>query len=395
MANPTLERAALTRLLNTPNLSVLIVRVVIQGQVQIEAIGPGSLDRVKVLLLPDSPSNLIDFAPASWWLNSTTLFSAVDNGFIDVESETPTVQGQSFALGPNFIPAPSSPRVGDLLVFTGVGWDSLPAGPDGYVLTSNGPDIVPTYQPGGSGGGGGSGESQIVTLNCDPSVAVRDVVYIVAPNTVAKATASGSDHAVGIVHDKPTPTTASVVLSGKTLPVFFGLTSGAEYYLSTVGGLTTTPPSVVGTFVQMIGTAQNPTTLLVNVGPATPNAAPEYANLEVPMATDRSTDSSVYLLIGGMTLDASDYDQVSFVTLAAVSNTILTGRISLYNLTDEVEVTFHEYSGVPSPTEVVTTLGLPAGPKVYEVRQKVDGGSTIGDRIVTNWAGFRLSKRVE
>ena len=151
MANPTIERANLVRLLSTPNVAVVLVRTTIQGQIQVEAIGPGPLDRIRVLLSPNGTQNLIDFAPGSWWLNSTSLFSAVDNGFIDVITESSVQTGLSISLELQYIPQPPNPVIGDLLVFNGIGWDKLPAGPIGQVLTSNGPATVPSYQVSGSG----------------------------------------------------------------------------------------------------------------------------------------------------------------------------------------------------------------------------------------------------
>jgi hypothetical protein len=181
MANPTIERAALTRLLNTPNLTVLVVNVVIQGQVQVEAIGPGALDRVKVLLLPDSSQNLLDFAPSSWWLNSKSLFSAVDNGFLVVVTETPVTGPQAVSRTGSYIPEPMNPQTGDMLVYTGIGWDKLPAGPSGYVITSNGSGSLPTYQPPTGGGGGAVNSVTALTPlsssgGTDPVISLSGVV---------------------------------------------------------------------------------------------------------------------------------------------------------------------------------------------------------------------------
>lgn len=396
MANPTIERAALTRLLNTPNLPVLVVNVVIQGQVQVEAIGPGALDRVKVLLLPNEPQNILDYAPSSWWLKSTSLFSAVESGFLDVVTETPVVDNTQIALTRKYIPEPSNPQTGDLLVYNGLGWDRLPAGPAGHVVTSNGPGIVPSYQSVTPEEGDGI-DVTTVTLNCISSLAIGDIVYVSSANTVAKTTALGPKPAVGVVQEKPTTTTATVVISGRTLPMFSGLTPGSDYFLSTLGTLTTVKPNVPGSFAQFIGTAQNATTLLVNVDQAvyyTPPPTTYVINGSTVLAVDESTEFSVPVLIGGTTIAPEDYDSIDFVTVAAVTNNTLQGEIALWNLTDSALVVIHYYSGQTTPIEVRTSISLPGGNKLYEVRHMVNGGLTAMDRIVTSWAGFSTKKNV-
>lgn len=110
----------------------------------------------------------------------------------------------------------------------------------------------------------------------------------------------------------------------------------------------------------------------------------------IPMAIDESTDLSVPVLIGGKSFTAGSYFQVQFVTVAAVTSIGLTGEISLWNLTDSLLVTTHEYTST-TPTETVTSIKslLPDGNKLYEVRHRVLGGANPVDRIVTNWAGIR------
>ena len=52
MANPTIERANLVRLLSTPNVAVVLVRTTIQGQIQVEAIGPAGTSWIVMGLGP-------------------------------------------------------------------------------------------------------------------------------------------------------------------------------------------------------------------------------------------------------------------------------------------------------------------------------------------------------
>ena len=147
MTTPSLELAKLTRLLNTPDLAALVVRVVIQGQIQVEAEGTSHLDIVKVLLEPDEPRDLLQYAPAQWWLNSSSLFSAVGNGWIEIPAETQQIS--PIVVVPTaieYIQKPPNAAIGDLLVFDGINWVSLPTGPAGRILTSGGPGTTPSYQ---------------------------------------------------------------------------------------------------------------------------------------------------------------------------------------------------------------------------------------------------------
>lgn len=157
--NTTSELATLTRLLNTPGLSALPVRVTIQGELQLEVNGPGPLDRIKVLLeggvVTDLYAAVTDKGGLPSWLKSCTeLFEAVQNGWLvlvnaqESASQVAIIQPQQ-----TYIPNPHDPRVGDILVFNGANWIGLGVGPDTYVLTSNGAGFLPSYQPQSGGGG--------------------------------------------------------------------------------------------------------------------------------------------------------------------------------------------------------------------------------------------------
>jgi hypothetical protein len=109
------------------------------------------------------------------------------------------------------------------------------------------------------------------------------------------------------------------------------------------------------------------------------------------VAVNASSDSSTFELVGGFSLDASDYSEVRFKTLASVTDSGLTGEIQLYNLTDNAPVVTHTYTST-TPSEVLSSpLTLPASAKVYEVRHRVTGGTPPGDRVVTSWAGFKFA----
>lgn len=49
------------------------------------------------------------------------------------------------------VPVPEGTNVGDLLVWTGTEWAQFPAGPNGEVVTSNGPGTLPSYNPAATG----------------------------------------------------------------------------------------------------------------------------------------------------------------------------------------------------------------------------------------------------
>lgn len=149
MANRDQELAELTVLLNTPGLSSLPVRVIISGEVPVQAEGPDFLDVVHVTLPPNEIKDLLQFAPQDWWHNSQSLLTAVSNGWLEVilsDSSTVPVVPSVIVPTPTTV---TSAVEGDMLVFTDGAWNRLPPGPDGSVITSNGPGISPTYQPNG------------------------------------------------------------------------------------------------------------------------------------------------------------------------------------------------------------------------------------------------------
>lgn len=390
MSNPTLELANLSSLLNTPNLSVLLVRVVIQGQIQVVATGPSSTDIVKVLLQPNSVQNLIDFAPVGWWNGSSSLTSAVQNGWLEVLTPPPEAvipTGLTISTGPKFIVEPPGPGIGDMLVYNGNAWVLLPPGASGHVVTSNGPGFLPTYQPGGGGGSSGS----IITVNCASSLLPGDIVYVSGVNTVAKATATGGNHAIGIIQNKPSATTAEVVLSGQTLPIFSFLTPGLPYYLSTTGTLTSAPPSGTGgTFIQKIGTAQSSDTLLLSI--SKPYTVQEIGTV-VTITSDESTELNVFVVVGSYALSGVTFSSLNFATISSVTSLSLSGEIQLWDVGTMSQVALHTISST-SPTEQTTSLPIPVTPVIYEVRHRVTGGTSISDRVNTSWAGLRMSAMV-
>jgi hypothetical protein len=130
----------------------------------------------------------------------------------------------------------------------------------GEVLTWNGVTWAPAAT-------GAATDRDTITGVTGPGLAVNDVVYVSASNTVAKAdaTAASTGPAIGVVVSAAAGI-VSVRLFG-AVTTFVGLTPGDEYFVSTTaGGITTTPPSLTGEYVQSLGIALTATTLLVKTG---------------------------------------------------------------------------------------------------------------------------------
>jgi hypothetical protein len=108
-------------------------------------------------------------------------------------------------------------------------------------------------------------------FNCTLATSVLDVVFVSAPGTVDRASASSlnDEAAIGIVSSKPTPTTAYVRYLGR-LSGFAGLIPGKTYYVgNSPGTLLLTPVDAPGYVVQKVGVAVASDTLDVNVSPNT------------------------------------------------------------------------------------------------------------------------------
>ena len=113
--------------------------------------------------------------------------------------------------------------------------------------------------------GGGGNDSSV--LACPAGVGLNEAVAITSADTVDQADASNASArpAVGIVVSKPTSTSCIVRYAGE-LTGFVGLTPGATYYLDTSpGAITSTPPSNPGDIRQVVGTALDSTTLIVDI----------------------------------------------------------------------------------------------------------------------------------
>lgn len=265
------DRARLISLLNTPGITSVVVKNVTTGELTIIAVGPGPMDMVNVRIDGGATLNLLEFAVAEWWLASTTLLDAVDNNWLSVpDPDAPVAQPPSAqpVTDVDFIPAPANPVLGDLLYWNGVIWALLPAGTLGYVLTSNGPLSLPSYQP-SAGGGGGGGDALAVTGQTTTGLTDGDVCYISANNTWLTARSDGSRRQATI-SGAHAGTAGTMVIQGRIAAAKFTTaggtpTPGEEVYLAAnaddggtgAGKLTAAQPS--SGFLTVAGTCLNNT----------------------------------------------------------------------------------------------------------------------------------------
>lgn len=111
----------------------------------------------------------------------------------------------------------------------------------------------------------------------------------------------------------------------------------------------------------------------------------------VTITSNQSADTTTYEVVGSYALDASQYSDIRFSGVAAVTAAPLVGQVQLYNLTDAAVVTTLTYIGNVAPTSLTSgLLTLPAGQKIYEVRIRLQAGTPPGDRVLLSWAGLRL-----
>jgi len=249
------DRARLLVLLNTPGLTNLPVKNVTSGELTLIAEGPGALDRTRVLIDGGETRNLLEDAPQSWWINSSTLLDAVEKNWLDVLDPNAGVFIPSSVLTAEtiqYIVAPKNPGIGDLLVWDGVAWVLFSPGTSGYVLTSNGPGVEPSYQP--VAGGGGAGDGLTVTGQTTTGLTDGDLCYISGNNTWLRARSDGTRQQATL-RGAFTGTAGTMVFSGRVASAKFTTVGGApipgeEVYLAAqtddggngLGKLTATQP---------------------------------------------------------------------------------------------------------------------------------------------------------
>lgn len=146
------------------------------------------------------------------------------------------------------------PAFGDVLTWDGTQWiaqASAPSAGSDALVSSAGAWTVP------------SGSN------------VGDMIYASGSMTgqVADRSSASTANVIGVILNKPSATTATLVYSGR-IGGYVGLTSGANYYLGVSGAITSTPldptnPVNFGFAHVNVGTAMSPTTLLFRPGPLT------------------------------------------------------------------------------------------------------------------------------
>jgi len=254
MATPSQDLARLLRLLNQPGLTNLPALNSTAGEVQVIAVGPGPLDQLRIILESGREYNLLEYAPQSWWLLSTTLVFAVDQGWVqipDPASPAATAPPVIIPAVPQYITSPTNPGIGDLLVWDGFAWVLLPPTTNSYVLTSNGPLTVPSYQPAAGGGGGGS----TITGQTTAGLGDGDFAFVSANNTWTKAQSDGTQLQATVrganLGTSGTMAFAGRVLSGKFTTAGGSPSPGEEVFVAAAaddggtgaGKLTATAPT--------------------------------------------------------------------------------------------------------------------------------------------------------
>lgn len=117
-----------------------------------------------------------------------------------------------------------------------------------------------------------TGDNTIENATCDSSVYVGAIVRVSGGVILnAQANNSTNSRAIGICVSKSDATTCNVLTTGYTSSILSGLSSGANYFLSSTvaGALTTTAPTAAGEVHILIGRAYNATQLILRIGPQT------------------------------------------------------------------------------------------------------------------------------
>lgn len=124
----------------------------------------------------------------------------------------------------------------------------------------------------GGGGGGGSNAHVFFDSTCSVDDEIGHAVYVLGPSLVEGVDIRDDDkvNAVGLITDKPTPTTCKVQVAGLVRGVLAGLTPGARYFVGDDSLLSPTRP--VGTeadpvYVISMGTAVSPSVLALSPSP--------------------------------------------------------------------------------------------------------------------------------
>lgn len=259
MASLTRERADLLRRLNDPGVTSIPVRARTAGEISVTAEGPLPEDRIVLIIEPPQPGsaniyNLLDYAPTAWWANSKSLLDAFDRRWLIVDESAPEPLAAPLVIpdGDVDIQRPPNQVPGDVLVFDGENWVSLPAGTVGYVLTSNGAAQVPSYQPPTGGGGGGG---NVLTGQTTNTLTTGDVAYALGGNswyparsdgTVLQANVGGAYLGLaGQIALTGTPLTANFTSAGgqPVVGALVFLAAAADDGGTAVGKLTATPPT--------------------------------------------------------------------------------------------------------------------------------------------------------
>ena len=128
--------------------------------------------------------------------------------------------------------------------------------------------IIFPHQP--SGGGGGTIDGPVTnpvgfTATCDAATNIGDPVKssLIAGQVESLISNVFSDLCIGVVIEKPTPTTCIVGIIGVVCGIGAGLSIGKALFIGPSGQLTTTRPTTG--HLQILGTAIGTENILLNV----------------------------------------------------------------------------------------------------------------------------------
>ena len=153
----TRELAVLFRLVATPGLSQLMVRVNMVGELTITAQNPVTKEKRLILVKDEQDTDLLEHAPLEWYLYTNALVAAVRQGLLRVLTDDEIADDdEELPLIPvvgNPILSPFGANRGDLLTFDGQNWITVAPGIVGQVLTTQGLNNLPEWTTTGAGVG--------------------------------------------------------------------------------------------------------------------------------------------------------------------------------------------------------------------------------------------------
>lgn len=116
----------------------------------------------------------------------------------------------------------------------------------------------------------GAANNRIANVPCEAAAAIGDWVVMSASGVAYRALADSfaNSNVLGVIEEKASATGCTVRVAGVTKPIFLGLDTTYEYFLSdtTPGGMTTIAPTGAGHVVLRVGQPFSATSFFVSRG---------------------------------------------------------------------------------------------------------------------------------